>query len=480
MRALAVIVLAGTFACQAGPPPALDQGNDKADQISGVDDPSGLLWGAKRKLSDLVTSADVGRTFQVADELMPYPDTYWPMEDGGIDARWIEASGEPCDFSCSDPAPSPLEKYISLSRPGSLEDAKAWEAQNHGVEVRNAQSWWGHCPGWTGGAMSGPQLRHPVFARWTGPTGFEACEPGSSGCTKFEIGDINALMAEIYVKGGERLIGSKCGKDFNTIETDEHGRILDPGCKGLNPGTMLIVLGNRIKMDGKPFAIDHQTQTTTDEIWNQPVFGYTINRFQTLTEAEAANLVANPFGDHDSDLTSYPFNDKAKGFVLVDWTLHWVTETSQPNTTVVRATESAEQTRMIAVIELDAPASDPNASVIGGEYLEDPEKGASRYNVAPFAWIIVSPGSDLTDHNPYVRSAEVQQLMALGRDQSPTPLEAPPGSCSHGLCELGAPLDASCDSCVAIVCAEEPSCCESGWVGYCIGLAEESCDEYCY
>jgi hypothetical protein len=47
-----------------------EQGMDgagKADQISGRDDPSGLLTNAERRLNKLVTTADVGKTFGRAD-----------------------------------------------------------------------------------------------------------------------------------------------------------------------------------------------------------------------------------------------------------------------------------------------------------------------------------------------------------------------------------------------------------------------------
>src|SRR5437764_8733028 len=43
-----------------------------------------------------------------------------------------------------------------------------------------------------------------------------------------------------------------------------------------------------------------------------------------LTTAEAANLVVH--GSKTGDATAYPYNADAKGFALVDLTLHWVSE----------------------------------------------------------------------------------------------------------------------------------------------------------
>ena len=72
---------------------AIDGAGGKADQISGNDDPSGLLSGAERRLSLLASAADVGTTFGVDDDAIPYPDTYWPMVDNGIAVEW--QAGQP-------------------------------------------------------------------------------------------------------------------------------------------------------------------------------------------------------------------------------------------------------------------------------------------------------------------------------------------------------------------------------------------------
>ncbi|MCC6644269.1 MAG: hypothetical protein IT374_01690 [Polyangiaceae bacterium] len=48
------------------------------------------------------------------------------------------------------------------------------------------------------------------------------------------------------------------------------------------------------------------------------------------------------------------------------------------------------------------------------------------------------------------------------------------GPCGS-LCKVGGPKDASCDPCVAKVCAAEPSCCSTEWNAYCAGRAAEEC-----
>lgn len=50
-----------------------------------------------------------------------------------------------------------------------------------------------------------------------------------------------------------------------------------------------------------------------------------------------------------------------------------------------------------------------------------------------------------------------------------------PTRCSHDLCSEGQPLSNFCDSCVAIVCGEDPFCCVSAWDMVCIDAVAEQC-----
>src|SRR5579885_2496733 len=118
-----VAMLLGGCAGAAGPssvPPHNPGG--KGDQISPSDDPNQLIDGASFKLADNITAADVGQTFGTDDGHIPYPDTYWPMVDEGIDNNWSSTG-------------SPLEKYMGLVDSAHLMDAKMWEHTNHGKGV---------------------------------------------------------------------------------------------------------------------------------------------------------------------------------------------------------------------------------------------------------------------------------------------------------------------------------------------------------
>ena len=378
----------------------------KGDAIGGFEQPDGLVPGASRTLGDNIGAADIGQSFGVADGNIPYPDTYWPFTSEGVDAHWSSGA-------------SPLEKYMSIANAAQVGDAKGWEHNNHGSGVPGVSGWWGHCPGWTGAAMANAPIQHAAYAASDGNGGIASCNAGDAGCVKFEIGDLNALMAEVYVDGQSSFIGARCDTAPGSVTRDANGRITQEGCDGVNAGSLLIVASTLMKQQQLPFAIDAQNDFNTDQIWNQPAYRYAVNRFQPLTQAQAANLVVH--GTLDGSETQYRWNDQAQGFALVDLSLSWVSERG-PNMDVVSGAQSTRQTRMVAVIELDKDASDASAQILGGEYVADSSVGASRLSVPPFLWTIQGPGAENLDpsvggnnHNPYVKPSLVAQLIALGQ-----------------------------------------------------------------
>jgi Transglutaminase elicitor len=379
----------------------------KEDAIGSYEAPETLVPGASRRLAANIVGADIGKTFGTDDDHVPYPDTYWPFTDEGVDAEWSGSE-------------SALEKLLELTDAANVAAAKQWEHTNHGKGVPGVSDWWGHCPGWTGAAMANAPIKHAVYAKSDGNGGLAACGAGAAGCVKFEIADINALEAEVYVDGDSSFIGARCDTAPNKIKRDANGRILTNGCGGVNPGALLIVMGAQMKKKHLPFAIDAQNDFNTDQIWNQPAYRYTVNRYQSLTEAQAANLVTS--GSMTGPATKYPYNPAAKGFALVDVTLHWVSERG-PNLTMVSGLSSTRKTRMVAVIELDKAPRYTTAKILGGEYVDDRSVGANRLTVPPFLWTIHDAGSeelptyvDGDYHNPYVKPSLVKQLIALGQN----------------------------------------------------------------
>lgn len=65
-----------------------------------------------------------------------------------------------------------------------------------------------------------------------------------------------------------------------------------------------------------------------------------------------------------------------------------------------------------------------------------------------------------------------------GESPETCPADCQP-TCAHGVCEPGVPLEASCDSCVATVCAADDFCCTTFWDRVCVEEAEELCGATC-
>lgn len=54
-------------------------------------------------------------------------------------------------------------------------------------------------------------------------------------------------------------------------------------------------------------------------------------------------------------------------------------------------------------------------------------------------------------------------------------LDCTPGTCSHGKCTTGEPLDPSCGTCEAAICANDPFCCETAWDAICVAQVQTVC-----
>jgi hypothetical protein len=384
----------------------------QADRIAYFERPESLIAGASRRLADVIDASDVGRDFGVPDGRVPYADSYWPFVLGGSDTRWNPRGIDPR---------TPLEKYMLLTNPWQIEDAKMWELFRHGPGEPGVEPWHGHCPGWTAAAIWNAPVLHPVLARVDGSGRIVGCQDGERGCIRFEIGDVNALMAEVYLDGPHSRIGTTCDVPPAFIPRDMYGRVLKEGCSGLNAGSFLVVVSTLLKQHHQALAIDLQKPAKTEEIWNQPAYHYKVYDYRPITAAEAANLVERSTTAGPEKV--YWWDRAARGFAFVDLGLWFVGEKG-PNVTLVSGADSAFELRVAAVIELDRDPADPDATIVGGEYLDLPSSQAARLRVTPFVWMSGGPGPEVLPmdvggdhHNPFVRPSLVQALVTLGQQQ---------------------------------------------------------------
>ncbi len=400
---LCLVLLAA--ACVPQPETRVDQ-RSADEKIAQRDNPAHLLAAlglpTRWLLSDVISTAEVGRFYKTSR--VPYPDDFWPYDFGGIDANWNWKSRA-----------SPLQKYMAVFSPHNSAAAASWENRWHGLGLPNLAHWMGHCNGWVAAAISNDPLSGPINVKRT-ERGVASCTLGEIGCVHFEIGDINALEAEAYFDAPSVLIGARCDARSETITHASGGRIQRKnGCQGLNAGSLLVLLANMIKFQDRPIALDIQDIRATEEIWNQPVFGYTVYASRPLALSEASDLVW-----HGSN--HYPWNESAQGFVFVNLGISYVNEVA-PSTEVVDGMEAQKELRVAAVIELDADPSNPNAHIIGGEYVDAPSLRARRLDVPPFAWVPLGVASvdlppsttDNMSRNPYVKPRNVTSLIALAQ-----------------------------------------------------------------
>ena len=61
----------------------------------------------------------------------------------------------------------------------------------------------------------------------------------------------------------------------------------------------------------------------------------------------------------------------------------------------------------------------------------------------------------------------------------PPPPPPPPGTCAHPLCSSGGKLKASCDTCAANICAQDPYCCNNLWDNICVSEVSSICGKSC-
>lgn len=398
---------------------------------STYEDPAWIVGlGTSQRLADLVGAQDVSpaggppRILGMAAESAPYPDSEWHFYQGGIDRVWNGTE------------PSALEKYMTVADPSHVGQAQAWNHAHHGPGLPSVTRWSGLCNGWSGAAVAQaglPPMTHDVSA-WLGASGhMETCAPGSPGCVTFALGDIHGLLAEIYSDTDSAFLGGRCDRSILTF--DAYGRVdrvanRNPGqafggCQGLNPASLVTVLAHRVRDEGKPVVIDVQDWSLTNSIWNRPAWGYVVHRLEPLDEDQAvAWVVGNSRPDPSA---GYLWNTAAHGFALLDLSLLYVRDLERegPQTTYRAGRDTSEAMRLVMVLELDRPAVDPLAQVLGGEYVVDPQvPGSARLTVPPFLWVPTAPPLEDTwsypwwisaPHNPYLRSSLVLELAALAR-----------------------------------------------------------------
>ena len=363
---------------------------------------------------------------------MPWPASYWPTYQDSTNARWDGADSlspmekydlafnewvippgfdelVPLDASCRS-SEFDLEYYEKLG------PAARWMSENRGHwrahdgqdsdgdgtidecdDKDGIDTWWGLCHAWTPAALIEEEPIHPV--EFNG--------------VLFYPSDLKALMLTAYDYSRAMVIGGRCRAQY--VKRDENGRILDADCRDTNPGTFHIITANLLGRFGTGFAED---RTYNDQVWNQPVYAYAVDRVEEVDEKAALELL---FPETEPPL-SYPFNDDAKAWAEVEVTVQYVTESHPTREPILPNLNRYLRTdRYHYLLELDG-----EGAIIGGEWINGSASGPGGgfSNQPDFLWFPRGPlpnptagahGTRDPRKNPHVSYSKVLKLFEESR-----------------------------------------------------------------
>ncbi|RMH44993.1 MAG: hypothetical protein D6689_01000 [Deltaproteobacteria bacterium] len=368
-------------------------------------------------------------------------------------------------------------KHEAITVPGP---ATKWELQNHGLYQTYAHpdSWWGHCNGWASYATTEPDgfPKRDVTVKLVDGKVTECTGPlaGADGCVTFRMGDIEALMTELYFSDQATFSGRRCNKDPDEIERDEYGRPVDVECRDLNAGSLHIAVTGLLGrgadylfpveggLSRPAFVIDHNWDW---EVWNFPLVKFKIDQQEEISKEKANELIG-------ANGSRYEFNAAATRFVRVKMRYWMVSDGVSSYKMRLRADQrnvAPHEVELNYVLELD-----DSGKILGGEWIKNPETtwGEDNKKLHPdFMWMAVNhkgwgEQADDTggnDDNPYISYTIVKQILRCANDAATcapaggdTPPPPPAGPTCEGHCGgQNAADNCWCDD----ACSQYGDCC---------------------
>jgi hypothetical protein len=236
---------------------------------------------------------------------IPWAGSYWPVYEDSINRKWAGASSV-----------SPAGKYGQAFGVSGVEDMVS---RYHGVDAhpgrtactadsecnsrlgeqcakRDGQAagrciptWWGICHAWAPLAILLPEPKRAV----------------TYNGVEFKINDIKALLTLVHDRTSSRFVSLRCNKSDSDgeIAYDNYGRpgSSDAECRDTNPGTFYVLITNYLGLQGHSFVYD---RTFDSEVWNQPLRGYRVTRFNEVSAQEANRMIGvTPQGGTSSEHT---------------------------------------------------------------------------------------------------------------------------------------------------------------------------------
>ena len=391
---------------------------EDAERIDSANDPNRFSLNMTRSYVGLPTSGESLRK--------PFPSNWWPMKEAGIAREWIGGQKSPAGKYDQLVTPTEIKSVqLTLAKKDwegndvnenadpvtlTIGPAEEWEHKNHGRYGRtDPEHWWGHCNGWASYVINEEEPIRPVSVKYNAANrGISECANATdAGCVTFELGDINALGAELYWNDGARLLGRRCEEIESEFEFDESGRVTSVECRDGNAGAFHIVAANMLGRLERPFIVDLNADR---QVWNYPVYKFELLKNERVTVQQALQEIGAPAGTN-----SWIYNEDAKSFVSVRMKA-WIVEDAIPPSSQPAGDLLARYTTIeyyTYILELDAAGN-----IIGGEYT-----GVSKTKHPDFLWYSFSntayaaSSDDLFDgDNPKIRYTVFKQILTLSQN----------------------------------------------------------------
>jgi hypothetical protein len=356
----------------------------------------------------------------------PWVDTYWPMYQDGINARWQgrnelspaekydvafnnwKATEDFMKLKPFNPSTcewddayykglGPAARWISANRGNALarngldddgdgiadkDECKSFvDGKVNEVKLDGVETWWGICHAWAPAALMEDEPLSAVT---------------ENGVT-FNVSDLKGLLSQQYDRTQSVLVGGRC--NAKDVERDPvTGRVTAEECRDLNAGSWHVLVANLLGMNKKGFVVE---LVFNYEVWNHPMFRYVVDEERELTVAQAHELLK--VQDAPADGT-FKYNKDAVKLVEVRMTIDYLTEHNPtPNRTDNIVERYTNQESYHYILELDK-----DGKVIGGEWV-----GESITAHPDFVWMAMRS----VQSNPSIDPARVRALVKKSREQ---------------------------------------------------------------
>jgi hypothetical protein len=300
---------------------------------------------------------------------VPWTDTYWPRNRGGITWRWQDDESHTYRWWSRDEVLaatpeqiarlSPAEKYDVFVGAYDYPLAERERARNPASE----SGWTGYCHGWSTAAMA---YDEPGPVTVTSVDGVEV---------RFGSSDVKALLT--YFQGevisspyyvgvldfvvARRGVGTTCSSE--NLRSSE--------CHDVNPGALHVALANRIGLQGLGVVLEADPGY---ERWNQPTFAYDATVLHSRTPSPGAS-------------------EEATEELVVVNDVSWTVEIDPAWHALGAANgDHVETRRYLYTVELDA-----ERQVVGGQWLLRTDDGAFWTMGAVWDWLKAWDEQSLTE-----------------------------------------------------------------------------------